>query len=150
MKIALGSDHAGSELRNEIKLYLENKNYEILDCGTFKEVANYATEGIKVGENISYGNADLGILICGTGIGISIAANKVRGIRAAIGYNEEVAKLSRLHNNANVLAIGARFVNHDNVFKIIDAFLTSEFEGGRHEIRVDTILDYEDSCIDCF
>ncbi len=149
MKVAVGSDHAGKELRNVIVKYLEDNNYIVTDCGTFKETANYAVEGIKVAETIAVGAADFGVVICGSGIGISIAANKVRGIRAALGYNKEVAALAKQHNNANILSIGARFVTDDEAIEILKAYLDAEFEGGRHEDRIHTISDYEDSCVDC-
>lgn len=149
MKLVIGSDHAGKDLRAEVVSYLEQKGYEVQDCGTFRETANYAVEGIKVAENISMGKGDFGIIICGTGIGISIAANKVRGIRAALCNEVEFAKLSREHNNANVLSMGARFIDTEKAFEIVDTFLTTEFEGGRHLDRIDTIADYEESCIDC-
>lgn len=149
MKLVIGSDHAGKDLREEVVSYLEQKGYEVQDCGTFRETANYAVEGIKVAENISMGKGDFGIIICGTGIGISIAANKVRGIRAALCNEVEFAKLSREHNNANVLSMGARFIDTEKAFEIVDTFLATEFEGGRHLDRIDTIADYEESCIDC-
>ncbi len=149
MKVVIGSDHAGKELREVVVTYLETQGHEVIDCGTHRERANYAVEGIKVGENISMGNGDLGIIICGTGVGISIAANKVRGVRAALANTVEFAKLAREHNNANVLSMGARFINVDEAKAIVDTFLTTEFEGGRHSDRVDTISDYEESCIDC-
>lgn len=149
MKIAIASDHAGVELRPAIIKHLEAKGYEVLDLGTHKEKGNYALEGIKVGETVSLGNADFGIVVCGTGIGISIAANKVRGIRSAVCNDVSLAKITREHNNTNVLALGARIVDEAQAFEIIDTFLTTEFEGGRHLDRVDVISDYEESCIDC-
>lgn len=149
MKIAIASDHAALELRPAVVKHLEAQGHEVLDLGTHKEKGNYALEGIKVGETVSLGNADYGIVICGTGIGISIAANKVRGIRAALCNSVEFAKLTREHNNANVLAMGARFITEQQALDIVDTFLTTEFEGGRHLDRVDAISDYEESCIDC-
>lgn len=149
MKIAIASDHAGLELRPAIIKHLEAQGHEVLDLGTHKEKGNYALEGIKVGETVSLGNAECGIIICGTGIGISIAANKVRGIRAAICNEVSLAKITREHNNSNVLAIGARLVSEQEALEIVDAFLTTDFEGGRHLDRIDVISDYEESCIDC-
>lgn len=149
MKIAIASDHAGLELRPAVIKHLEEKGIEVLDLGTHKEKGNYALEGIKVGETVSLGNADYGIIICGTGIGISIAANKVRGIRAAVCNDESLAKITREHNNSNVLALGARLVSIEDALKIVDTFLSTEFEGGRHLDRIDTISDYEESCVDC-
>lgn len=147
--IAIASDHAGKELREQLIELLEKDNYNIMDLGTHKETANYAVEGIKVGENVASGAASMGIVICGTGIGISIAANKVRGIRCALCHSKEYAELTRQHNDANVLALGARFLDLDTAYEITTAFLTTEFEGGRHEDRVHTIEDYELSCTDC-
>lgn len=149
MKIAIASDHAALELRPAIVKHLESLGHEVLDLGTHKEKGNYALEGIKVGETVSLGNADVGIVICGTGIGISMAANKVRGIRAAVCNDVSLAKITREHNNTNVLAMGARLITEEQAFEIVDTFLTTEFEGGRHLDRIDAISDYEESCIDC-
>lgn len=149
MKIAVASDHAGLELRPAVINHLEKLGHEVLDLGTHKEKGNYALEGIKVGETISLGNADRGIIICGTGIGIAIAANKVRSIRAAVCNDVELARITREHNDTNVLALGARVVSTELALEIIDTFLTTEFEGGRHLDRIDAISDYEESCIDC-
>lgn len=150
MKIYIGSDHTGIEMRKELKKYIEDKyNFEVHDCGTEREIANYVTEGIKVAENVAMNPGSIGILLCGSGIGISIAANKVKGIRAALVYEEELAKLAKMHNNANILVSGARIINLDKAKKLVDTFLTTEFEGGRHENRVNSLIDYEESCIDC-
>ncbi|MGL5021217.1 MAG: ribose 5-phosphate isomerase B [Mycoplasmatales bacterium] len=150
MKIAIGSDHAGFVLRKNVLAWLEKKGYDVIDCGTDNETSsNYAVEGIKVGENVVIGNADLGIVICGSGVGISIAANKVKGIRAAVASNPEIAKLSREHNDANILALGARFISEKDAIKCVELFLNTKYEGGRHEKRVDTIQDYESCCDDC-
>ncbi|MFV0288520.1 MAG: ribose 5-phosphate isomerase B [Mycoplasmatales bacterium] len=147
MKIIIGSDHAGKEQRLKLIEFLKEKNYEIEDCGTHKEEANYVTEGIKVAENIAMGNGDLGIIICGTGIGISIAANKVNGIRCAVLANEEMAKYAKMHNDANVIALGGRTIDYETNVKIIEQFLAVKFEGGRHKSRILSIQDYEKSCI---
>lgn len=149
MKVIVGSDHAGKELRIEVIKYLESKNIETKDSGTHNDTANYAVEGIKVGENVALNNYDFGIIICGTGIGISIACNKVKKVRAALCNTVEFAKLARQHNNANVLSMGARFISKELAFEIVDEFLNTKFEGERHEDRVDTITDYEQSCYDC-
>lgn len=149
MKLIIGSDHAGKDLRKEVVQYVESKRYTIEDLGTFRDKANYAVEGIKVAENVSMGKADQGIIICGTGIGISIAANKVRKVRAALCNDVEFAKLAREHNDANILSMGARFITKEEAFAIVDTFLTTEFEGGRHLDRIDTISDYEESCLVC-
>lgn len=147
MKIIIGSDHAAIELRSEVKKHLEAKGHEVEDCGTFKEKANYATEGIKVAENIAQENGDLGIVMCGSGIGISMAANKVRKVRCALLANKEMAPLAKQHNNANVIALGARINSVEDNLEIIDEFLKAEFEGGRHEARILSLEDYEEGCL---
>lgn len=149
MKIAIASDHTGVQLRGQIVEYLESQGHEILDLGTRKEKANYANEGIKVGETVYSKNAERGIVICGTGIGITIAANKVRSIRAGVCNTPELAQISRQHNDLNVLGIGARIIDFEAAKEIVDIFLNTEFEKGRHTDRVFTISDYEESCIDC-
>ncbi len=136
LKIALGSDHAGFELKEKIKKELENK-YKIIDLGTdSKTSVDYPDFGEKVARAILDKEADFGIIICGTGIGISIAANRHKGIRAAVCHNEETAKLAREHNNANILALGARIVDEDTALKCVKKFLETDFEGGRHSNRV--------------
>lgn len=140
MKIAMGSDHAGFKLKEEIKKYLQENNYEIIDCGTHSENrCDYPDYGHKVGKTVSSKEADYGIVICGSGIGISIACNKVKGIRAALCSEPLSAKLSRNHNNSNVLAMGARLIGLDMAKEIVNVFLNSEFEGGRHIDRVNKI-----------
>lgn len=146
MKIYLGSDHAGKKLRKTILEHLKAKSIEVVDCGTEEEVANYATEGIKVAENVMTDKGSFGIIVCGTGIGISIAANKVRGIRAAAINNVEIAKVARHHNNLNILALGERVISPELALEIIDAFLEEGYEGGRHNNRINSINDYEESC----
>lgn len=140
MKIALGADHGGYELKEKIKVYLNNKNIEILDMGTNSlESVDYPKYGHLVAKSVISKEADFGILICGTGIGISIAANKVKGIRAANCTNTTMAKLTRQHNDANILALGARIVGDVLALDIVDEFLNSSFEGGRHQKRIDCI-----------
>lgn len=141
MKIALASDHGGYELKNGIKEYLESKGkYEVIDLGTNSaQSVDYPEYGRKCAEFVSSKSADLGIVFCGTGIGISIAANKVVGIRCALAVNEEMAKLAKEHNNANMLAIGGRTTSFDDAKKIVDIWLDSNFEGGRHQRRIDMI-----------
>jgi len=143
MKIVLAADHGGYELKNEIKNYLKDK-YEIIDLGTnSSDSVDYPEYGIKAGETIASGKADKGIIVCGSGIGISIAANKVKGIRAALCHSVEYAKLSRLHNNANILSMGGRFTDKKLAFEIVDVWLNTKFEGGRHSNRVNKISEYE-------
>ena len=139
MKVIIGSDHAGKEIRKKVIEHLKGQQIEVVDCGTNNDTSNYAIEGIKVAENISMKKGDLGIIICGSGVGISIAANKVKGVRAALVYNEEVAKLAREHNDANVISIGARFFNLEEIIKMVDVFISTDFEGGRHANIVNKI-----------
>lgn len=140
MKIALGADHGGYGLKEQIKKYLEDKGFEILDLGSHStDSVDYPEFGRAVGEAVVKGEADRGIVVCGTGIGISIAANKVAGVRAALCTNTTMARLTREHNDANVLALGARMVGDVLALEMVDTFLTTEFEGGRHAIRVGKI-----------
>ncbi len=144
MKIALGSDHGGYELKEIIKEHLTNKGHEILDCGTDSaQSVDYPEYGFKVGETIINKQVDLGIVVCGTGIGISIAANKVRGIRAALCTNSYMAKMAREHNNANILALGARVIGRGLALDIVDTFISTSFSGWRHTRRVDQIAEFE-------
>ncbi len=144
MKIAIGSDHAGYDLKEIIKNYLIEKGYEVVDKGTnSKGSVDYPIFGESVAETVAKGEADRGIVICGTGIGISISANKVKGIRAALCTNEYMARMARKHNDANVLALGARVLGIDLALSIVETFLNTEFEGGRHERRVHLIHNIE-------
>ncbi len=138
MKIAIGCDHAGYKLKEEVKGFLTE--HEVIDLGTnSEESVDYPDFGKAVGRAVAGGEADYGIVICGSGIGISIAANKVDGIRCALCSEPLSAKLSRLHNNANVLAMGARLIGVEMAKEITQVFLSTEFEGGRHERRVNKI-----------
>lgn len=144
MKIAIGSDHAGYALKEAIKDDLIKKGYDVKDFGTYSpESVDYPDFGIKASEAVARGECDYGVVICGSGIGISIAANKVKGIRAALVCDIERASLARMHNNANVLALGARFTQIDVAKEIVDVFLSTRFEGQRHEKRVSKITEYE-------
>lgn len=144
MKIAIGSDHAGYDLKETIKNYLIEKGYEVIDKGTnSKESVDYPIFAESVAETVAKGEADKGIVICGTGIGISISANKVKGIRAALCANEYMVRMARKHNDANVLALGARVLGVDLALSIVETFLNTEFEGGRHERRVHLIHNIE-------
>lgn len=144
MKIAIGNDHAAVEMKNDIVAYLEGKGYEMINFGTDTHAScNYPEYGKAVGEAVASGQADLGILICGTGVGISLAANKVKGIRAVVCSEPYSAKLSKMHNNTNVLAFGARVIGIEMAKMIVDEWLAAEFEGGRHQTRVDMIMDIE-------
>ncbi len=140
MKIAIGADHAGYVLKEHIKEYLKQKEIDFKDVGTFKiESCDYPEFAYKVGQAVATGEADLGILICGTGIGMSITANKIKGIRAALVHDENTAKLSRQHNDANVLCLGGRILTEEEAQKIVDVWLNTSFEGGRHEKRLKLI-----------
>ena len=144
MKIAMGNDHSAVELKNIIKEFVESKGYEVEDFGTnSSESCDYPVYGEKVGRAVASGEADLGILICGTGVGISLAANKVKGVRACVCSDPYTAKLSRMHNNTNILAFGARVVGSEFAKMITEAWLDAQFEGGRHERRVQMIMDIE-------
>ena len=137
MKIAIGCDHGGFHLKEKIKEYLLAREIEVKDKGTYSEErVDFPLYAEKVAEAVAGKEADLGILCCGTGIGISISANKVEGIRAALAHNEFTAKLSRLHNNANVIALGARVIGDELAKACVDTFIGTEFEGGRHAKRV--------------
>ncbi|NTW71660.1 MAG: ribose 5-phosphate isomerase B [Eubacteriaceae bacterium] len=144
MKIALGSDHGGYDLKEIIKAYLEKNNYEVIDFGAFnKDSIDYPEIGEKVALAVKDGEAEKGIITCGTGLGISISANKVPGIRAALVSDTFSAKMSRAHNDANILALGGRVVGPDLALELVQTWLNTEFEGGRHGIRVDKIKNLE-------
>ncbi|MDP4143449.1 MAG: ribose 5-phosphate isomerase B [Bacillota bacterium] len=144
MRIALGSDHAGLQLKNEIIKHLEEKGLEIKNFGTYTDAScDYPDFAEKVAEEVAAKNFNLGILICGTGIGISIAANKVPGVRAALCSDTFSAHACREHNNANILAIGQRVVGVGLALDIVDSFLSAEFEGDRHQRRLDKISEIE-------
>lgn len=140
MKIALGADHAGYHLKERIKKHLEEQKMEYTDFGTFKtESCDYPEFAYKVTDAVTKQAYDRGILICGTGIGMSITANKVQGVRAALVGSLETAQLSRLHNDANVLCLGARQTEEEAAVEIVDTWLNTSFEGGRHQRRVELI-----------
>lgn len=146
MKIAIGNDHTAVEMKKSIQRYLEEKGYELINCGTDDpEAADYPVYAKKICALIQSGKVDLGIAICGTGVGMSLACNKHRGIRAVCCSEPYSAKLSRLHNNANVLCFGARVIGVELAKMIVDEWLGAEFIGGRHKDRVDMITKIEDS-----
>ncbi len=145
MKIGIGNDHAAVEMKNEVTAYLKEEGYEVVNYGTdTHDSCNYPDYGEKVGRAVAGGEVDLGILICGTGVGISLAANKVKGVRAVVCSEPYSAKLSRQHNNTNVLAFGARVIGIEMAKMIIDEWLNAEFMGGRHQTRVDMIMAIEE------
>lgn len=138
--IAVGSDHAGFPLKNDLLVYLLEREVELNDFGPDSaESVDYPDYAHKVAESVSSGESQLGILICGSGNGVCITANKHHGVRAALAWEPELASLARQHNNANVLCLPARFISKKMAFKIVDAYLDSVFEGGRHETRVNKI-----------
>ncbi|MCI8829785.1 MAG: ribose 5-phosphate isomerase B [Lachnospiraceae bacterium] len=144
MKIAMGNDHTAVELKNIIKAFVEEKGYEVLDLGTnSSESCDYPVYGEKVGRAVASGQADLGITICGTGVGISLAAGKVKGIRACVCSEPYTARLSKMHNNSNVLAFGARVVGSEMAKMITEEWLNARYEGGRHQRRVDMLMEIE-------
>ena len=144
MKLMIGSDHGGFELKEEVKKYLESLGHEVVDVGTYTPDSCDYPDIAKAGcEKITRGDCERGLLICGTGIGISMAANKIRGIRAACCSDTYSARYTRLHNDANVLCFGGRVVGGGLACELVDAYLSVEFEGGRHQRRVDKIMALE-------
>lgn len=144
MKLAIGNDHAAVELKIEIRDYLASKGIEMVDfgCGP-NEKCDYPVVGEAVGKAVASNEVDGGVLICGTGVGISMAANKVDGVRACVCSDSTTARLTKEHNNANIIAFGARIVGVETAKSIVDAWLNAEFEGGRHQRRIDLLHDIE-------
>lgn len=144
MKIAIGSDHGGFEYKQAVKKYLSEKGIEVIDVGTYtKDSVHYPSFGIAVGERVRDKKVDFGVVICTSGEGITIAANKVEGVRAGIGYNDNVSAKLREHNDANVIGFGQNEMELIDVLRRIDIFLAAKFEGGRHQTRVDIIDNYK-------
>ncbi|MGB9731928.1 MULTISPECIES: ribose 5-phosphate isomerase B [Calditerrivibrio] len=143
MRISLAADHGGFELKNSIFSYLKSKHYDVIDLGTFSsESVDYPDFALKAVESILMKEADRSIIMCGSGIGISITANRFPGIRAALCWDPYTAKLSRLHNDANILAMGGRLIGVELAKEIVDTWLSTDFEGGRHERRIAKIDEY--------
>ena len=139
-KIAIASDHGGFELKSELIKYYQNKGIDLQDMGTYSaDSCDYPDIAEKLCQAILAGEYDTGILVCGTGIGISIAANRYKGIRAAVLYSNDVARLAREHNNANIAVFGGRTMDKEDVCRRMDIFLQTEFEGGRHQRRIDKL-----------
>lgn len=144
MIIGIGNDHVAVDMKNEIKDYLEEKGHKVVDFGTNQaERCNYPVYGKAVAEAVVSGEVEYGVLICGTGVGISLAANKVAGIRACVCSEPYSAKLSKEHNNTNIIAFGARVIGIETAKMIVDEWLAAEFEGGRHQTRIDMITEIE-------
>ncbi len=147
MKIAIGSDHAGFPLKERIKRFLVDKGHEVIDFGTTSQNStHYPLFAKEVSLAVQRGEAERGILVCGTGIGMSITANKFKGVRAALCFNEYMARMSRLHNDANVLCLGDRVLGEDLALSIVEVWLETPFEGGRHAKRVELIREIESGC----
>lgn len=143
--IVIGADHGGFKLKEEIKKYLDEKEIKYEDKGCFSEESvDYPNIAKEVAKDISNKKADMGILICRSGIGMSIVANKFKGVRCAVCYNEQIAKFSRMHNNANMMALGADYMSVNDAICVVRQFLATPFEGGRHEARVNLISEIED------
>lgn len=144
MKVALASDHRGFSAKEKIKVYLQSKGMTVNDFGCTSNVAcDYPDAGLPAAESVAGGGSDAGILLCGTGIGMCMAANKVYGVRAALCHDELTAQLSRAHNNANVLCLPADLMGDELMRRVIETWLNTTFDGGRHDRRVAKILEYE-------
>lgn len=144
MKIAIGNDRNGIEYKNRLINYLKTNGYDVVNCGTDENMpADYPVHGERVARLVAKSECSFGIVICATGIGICIASNKVKGIRAGIAYTDEVAKLMRLHNNANVIAFGQDYMKYEDVERRVEIFLKTEFVGGYHDTRIKQIKDIE-------
>ena len=144
MKIAVGSDHGGLEYKNAIAEHLRKEGHDVVDVGTYsKDSCHYPVFGAEVARKVAKKDCDFGVVVCTSGEGIAMAANKIKGVRCGISYNDDVARLIRQHNDANVIAFGQAFMKLDDVLRQVDIFLSTEFEGGRHQTRVDLIKDLE-------
>jgi len=140
MKVAIGSDHAGFELKEILREYITSKGIRVIDKGCYSlDRADYPDYGHAVANSVLSEEVVMGVLMCGSGNGINISANKHKGIRAALCWNSEIAALARQHNDANILVLPARYISKDEAFKCVDVFLSEKFEGGRHKTRVDKI-----------
>ena len=148
MKVAIGCDHGGFALKEAVRAYLEQNHIEYKDFGAYSEESvDYAPIAAQAARYVASGQADRGVLICSTGIGISIAANKVKGIRAALCTNEFCAEMTRRHNDANILCMGGKVVDPETGVKLLEIFLKTEFEGGRHQRRIDQIAQIEEGAL---
>ncbi len=145
MRIHLGADHAGFELKEHVRASLEARGHKVTDVGTYAEDSvDYPDFAAAVGGAVARGEADAGVLVCGTGLGMAIAANKVPGVRAIQASDPEMARMARLHNNANVVTLAGRHITIGQADAVLDAFLGTEFEGGRHQRRIDMISALEE------
>jgi len=141
MKISVASDHAGFDLKEKVKKKLETDGHEVFDRGCYEEAStDYPDYGVLAARDVADGIAERAVVICGAGIGMSMVANKVRGVRCALCTSTKMAEMSRLHNDANALAMGARYLDHDLALEILDTWLKTDFEGGRHQRRIDKMM----------
>src|SRR6476660_606717 len=146
-RIAIGADHAGFEEKEKIKATLDELGVEYVDMGTNSaDSVDYPDDAKKAAEAVSTGEFEQGLLVCGSGTGMAIAANKVKGVRAAVAWSPDIARLARQHNNANVLSLPARFMNENDAASVVKAWFDADFEGGRHEKRVEKITEIEEKC----
>lgn len=144
MKIAVGSDHGGLEYKNAIAKHLKELGHDVIDVGTYSlDSCHYPLYGAEVGKKVASKECRFGVVVCTSGEGIAMAANKIKGVRCGIAYNDEVARLMRQHNDANVISFGQKFMALDDVLRRVDIFLNTEFEGGRHLTRVEMINELE-------
>jgi ribose 5-phosphate isomerase B len=144
MKIAVAADHAGFEAKEKVRHHLESQGYEIVDCGTNgPDPVDYPTYAAAAAKKVSRGECEHGVMLCGTGIGMAIAANKFKGVRAAVCYDTFSTEMARRHNDANVLCLGARSLDLKKIVELVDLYLKTPFEGGRHQRRVDEIRSLE-------
>ena len=146
MRVYLGSDHAGYELKEQVRDVLHDLGHDVIDIGPYSEESvDYPDYAERVGRAVASGEAPFGVLICGTGLGMAIAANKVPGVRAIQASDPEMARMARLHNNANILTLPGRYIDKEQAAEVLSVFLSTEFEGGRHQRRVDKIGALEQS-----
>ncbi len=144
MKIIFGADHGGFKLKSALVKYAGNLGYEVVDVGTFSsKPVDYSDYAKKVAKEVADGDTDSGVLVCRTGVGMSISANKITGARAALCYSEKIAELSRSHNDANILCLGADFIDLEEAKRIFEKWIDTRFEGGRHKKRVEKIKELE-------
>ncbi|MFW5798848.1 MAG: ribose 5-phosphate isomerase B [Planctomycetota bacterium] len=145
MKIALGADHAGYDAKQSLLEHLRDAGHEVVDYGTHShESTDYPLQAARVARSVSAGKVDRGVLVCGTGIGMSITANRFRGVRAAVVHDTFTAEVARSHNDANVLCLGSRVLGQEKMNRLVDIFLSTDFEGGRHARRVELMTSYDD------
>lgn len=145
MKISVASDHAGFDLKEKVKQHLTSAGHEVFDRGCYEEASvDYPDYGVLASRDVADGIAERAVVVCGAGIGMSMVANKIRGVRCALCTSAKMAEMSRLHNDANALALGARYLDHDLALEILDTWLKTDYEGGRHQRRLDKMMKLSD------